>query len=71
MTVGIDPHQLEHLDQGFDAVVACSSPEDKLPLAALAAEVTDDVGKGRLGVVRADDRDQNRLDRLDRVVPGV
>jgi hypothetical protein len=40
MTVEIDPQQLKHLDQGFDALIAAASTE--LQLTALAAQDADD-----------------------------
>jgi hypothetical protein len=71
MTVGIDPQQLMHLDQGFDALIAAASTELQLPLAALAAQDADAPAQGRLGVVGFDAGRENRLARLDRVIPGI
>jgi hypothetical protein len=71
MTVGIDPHQLKHLDQGFDALIAPRPRSSSFHLLLWLRRMPMTPPRVAWELFCFDDGRENRLDRLDRVIPGI
>jgi hypothetical protein len=71
VTVGIWVEQAEHPDQRLDRGDALLRGKPELELIPAVVELAEHVAQVRAGLIGHDDRDEDRLDGLERVVPGV